>query len=206
MTEQYQVPALIVKIKALLSGMGKAERRVAEYIVNNPETVIYLTVSELAEKSQVSDATVVRTCQKIGSGNYQDLKVSLAQDIVTPLQAINEDITLDDSVEEIMAKVFKSEHQALRYTEETVNTKELERAANTLHHAKKIQVMGLGNSHAIAQDVEHKFLRLGLGRRMLSRQPHADHRGFLPYGKRRAVRHQLFRQFHGRDPGRQTGP
>lgn len=162
MSEQYQVLALIIKIKALLGSMGKAEQRVAEYIIDNPEKVIYLTVSELAEKSRVSDATVVRVCQKIGNGNYQDLKVSLAQDIVTPLQAINEEITLDDTVEDIMAKVFNSEHQALRYTEETMNPKEMERAANTLFEAGKIQVMGLGNSHAIAQDIEHKFLRLGL--------------------------------------------
>ena len=46
------------------------------------DRVIYLSVSELAAKSGVSDATVVRTSQKIGSRSYQDLKISLAQDIV----------------------------------------------------------------------------------------------------------------------------
>lgn len=158
----YHETAQILKIKALVSRMSKSKRRVAEYIINNPDEVIHLTVSELAERSKVSDATVIRACQDIGSGNYQGLKIALAQEIVTPLQSINEDISFEDDSHEIMNKVFNSEKQALEYTRRITNVSELEKASERLQAARKIQVMGLGNSHAIAQDLEHKLLRLGL--------------------------------------------
>ena len=54
-------PALIMKIKVLKAGLSKSEQRVCDYIIENPTEVIHFSVSELAERSGVSDATVVRT-------------------------------------------------------------------------------------------------------------------------------------------------
>ena len=39
-----------------------AERKVADFILKNPETAVDYNVSELAEASGVSDATVIRMC------------------------------------------------------------------------------------------------------------------------------------------------
>mgnify|MGYP000767677980 FL=1 len=76
-----KTPAMILKIQAMRAAMSKSELLVCDYIIQHPDEVIYLSVSELAAKSGVSDATVVRTSQKIGSRSYQDLKISLAQDL-----------------------------------------------------------------------------------------------------------------------------
>ena len=78
-------PALVLKMQALLPTLSKSEQKVATYIIENPEKVIYQSVAELAEESGVSDPTVVRACQRLGLSGYQELKVTLAQDIVTPL-------------------------------------------------------------------------------------------------------------------------
>ena len=87
--DKKQTPAMLLKIKSMRENLSKAELLVCDYIIEHPEEVIYLSVSELAAKSGVSDATVIRASQKIGSSSYQDLKISLAQDIVTPLQSVN---------------------------------------------------------------------------------------------------------------------
>ena len=55
-----KIPGMIMKIQALKGGMSKAEQQVCDYIVAHPEEVIYLSVSELASASGVSDATVIR--------------------------------------------------------------------------------------------------------------------------------------------------
>lgn len=162
MKQTIRETAQIVKIKAMMGHMSKAERRVAEYIVNNPDEVIHLTVSELADITEVSNATVIRTCQRIGSGNYQDLKITLAQEIVTPMQSINEELSFDDDPATILDKVFNTERQALEYTRNNIDVNELLRAMEALLNARTIHVMGLGNSRAIAQDLEHKLMRLGL--------------------------------------------
>ena len=107
MDNSAKVPGMVMKIQALRDGMSKSEQHVCDYIIAHPEKVIYLSVSELAAASGVSDATVIRASQKIGSSSYQDLKISLAQDIVTPLQAVNEEISEADSPNTVLEKVFQ---------------------------------------------------------------------------------------------------
>ena len=43
-----------------------AERKVADFVLENPERAVNANVSELANLSGVSDATVIRFCKRIG--------------------------------------------------------------------------------------------------------------------------------------------
>lgn len=161
MVPSQRVPALILKMKALRPSLSKSEQQVIDYICEHPEQVIYLSVADLAEKSGVSDATVVRACRSLGASGYQDLKVTLAQDIVTPLQAIHEEIDTNDKTPTIVEKVFQSAIHALTFTHDTLNIESLEKAAEAVLNARDIIIIGLGNSHAVAIDLQHKLLRLG---------------------------------------------
>jgi DNA-binding MurR/RpiR family transcriptional regulator len=149
-------------MKALYSGLSKSERRVVNFISEHPQEVIYLSVSDLAEKSCVSSATVVRTCHKVGLNGYQDLKLTLAQDIVTPLQAIHEDIDYSDSDDVICDKVFQSVIHSLEFTRETLNVEQIRMASELLLKSRRIRIFGMGNSYAITIDFQHKLMRLGL--------------------------------------------
>src|SRR3990172_5094388 len=160
--ENSKVPAMVMKLKALKSSLSKAEWRVASCIIDHPEEVIHLSVAVLARKSGVSDATVVRTCQKIGMTGYQELKVTLAQDIVTPLQSIHEEIEEQDSVEVIISKVFQSNLQALHFTNSILKTETVEQAIEAIERSNKVYIYGLGASHSIAVDLQHKLMRLGI--------------------------------------------
>lgn len=157
-----RLPALLLKMKALRSKLSKSEQQVVDYIIENPEKVIYLSVAGLAESSSVSDATVVRTCRSLGLNGYQDLKVTLAQDIVTPLQSIHEEINQDDSASLIIDKVFQGTMHALNFTHDTLKVESIEAAADVIMNAKTVTIMGLGNSHAVAIDLQHKLMRLGI--------------------------------------------
>jgi len=162
MPEYDRMPALIMKMKALRPSLSKSEDRVVAYIIEHPEEVVYLSVSGLAEKSGVSDATVVRTCRKIGMSGYQDLKVTLAQDIVTPLQSIHEEITETDSDSVVMEKVFQSTIHTLKFTHDTIRIEAISQAVALICASKHIAIFGLGNSDSIAIDAMHKFMRLGI--------------------------------------------
>ena len=154
--------AIMARINAMRDNMSRSELLVCDYIVRHPEEVIYLSVSELASRSGVSDATVIRASQKLGVRSYQDLKITIAQDLVSPLQAVNEEITVDDTASTVTEKVFQGILHTLDMTYKIQDAALLDRAANVLLHAERICVCGLGNSHAIAADIQHKFMRLGL--------------------------------------------
>lgn len=59
----------------------QAEKKVADFILRNPDEAINLNVSELAARSGVSDATVIRLCKHLGYQGYYQLKVCLFRDI-----------------------------------------------------------------------------------------------------------------------------
>jgi DNA-binding MurR/RpiR family transcriptional regulator len=162
MVRNEKLPALLLKMKSLYPSLSRAEQQVVDYIIENPEKVIYLSVAGLAENSGVSDATVVRTCRSLGLNGYQDLKVTLAQDIVTPLQSIHEEIEESDDASVIINKVFQGTMHALTFTHDTLNVDSVVKAAETIMQARLLVIIGLGNSHSIALDFQHKMLRLGI--------------------------------------------
>jgi len=161
-TQEAATPAIILKIQELTNSLSKAEQQVANYIVGHPEQVITLSIAALADAAGVSDPTVVRACKRLGFVGYQDLKVTLAQSIVTPLQNIHEEILPDDDIQKIVSKVFLSAIQTLHYTHDTLLPSSVELAANLLLSARRILIFAQGSSSAVAYDLHHKLLRLGL--------------------------------------------
>ena len=154
--------ALLLKMQTLLPKMSKAEQRVVNCILRNPNEVISLSVAGLAQNSGVSDATVIRTCRTLGLGSYQEFKVALAKDIVSPLQSIHEEIKSDDTPATIVDKVFQGCMYTMEYTHNTLSSDLLLRAAEKIYQARRVIIYGVGNSHAITLDLQHKLMRLGI--------------------------------------------
>lgn len=154
--------ALLMKIEEMAPSLSATERRAARYILEHPREVIYLSITGFAEASGVSDTTVVRLCKRLGMHGYQQLKVALAQDVVSPIQSIHEDISEEDQPPDVLAKVFHSTIHSLEYTHRVLETEQFSRAVDALCGAKRVAIFGCGNSAAPAMDLQHKLMRLGL--------------------------------------------
>ncbi len=157
-----RVPALVMKMRDLYDRLNTAEKKVIQYVIDHPQEVVSLSVSDLADKCGSSEATVVRACRSVGMKGYQDMKLSLIQNIVTPLQNIHEGISEADTASAVLDKIFQSTIHTLNYTRDVIDIKAIEEAVSLIMQARRIDVFGLGNSHAIALDAQHKFMRLGL--------------------------------------------
>jgi len=153
---------ILLKMQSLYEQMSNAEKKVVSFIISNPDKVIHLSVTGLAESSGVSDATVVRTCRKIGMSGYQNLKVTLAQSLVSPIKSIHNEIDESDSASTLTNKVFDSTIHTLNYTRDVLDFRAIEQAAELISTASRVIVFGVGNSHSVVLDLQHKLLRLGI--------------------------------------------
>lgn len=162
--KQESVPALITKITAQIPSLTKSEQRVALYITRNPQNAIFQSISELADCSNTSEATVARTCKSLGFSSYQEFKVLLAQAIANPDQIIHGAIHVEDNapVSAIVNSVFESTIQTMRLTQNALDLQAAEDAAELLRQARRVFILALGGSHSIAIDLQHKLLRLGI--------------------------------------------
>jgi RpiR family carbohydrate utilization transcriptional regulator len=160
--ETVNVPGCFIRIQGTYSSLRTAEQRVADFILKHAEDLIYLTVTELAERTQTSESTVVRLCQKIGYKGYQEFKIMLARDLVGPTETVYEQIEPTDSLEALKAKVFQANAQALKDTIEVLSDEELRKAVEALARARRVEIYGIGGSAPLAMDAYHKFMKLGI--------------------------------------------
>ena len=154
---------LITKVKSRFQDLTEVEKRVADFIMEEPEKVLYMTVSELASASKVSDASIIRFARDLGFDSFQQLKIALAKE--REEAEINEkDITIskDDSAKEIAEKTKLSCIKAIDDTNSIVDVKKLEDAARAISGAKRVEVYGVGTSAAVAMVIQYKLIRLGI--------------------------------------------
>ena len=150
------------RIRIAQPGMAKSAQRIARFILERPEDVVGMSVTELAEATEVSEGSVINFCRSIGLSGFQQMKLSLAQETVQPVQFIHEDLAREDDVETICRKVFHSGMQALRDTLSVLDSTSLMRAVEVVRAAKRVEVYGIGSSAPIAEDTQYRMLRIGL--------------------------------------------
>lgn len=150
---------LLNKIRAHYKAFTKTERKVADFILSNPKEVLYLSISELAEKCGVGDTTVFRFCRTLDLGGYQDFKMSLAQSVSNEREAAYpyESITLEDSVEQECAKLLGMEIQALQSTYKMLNYRDVLTAVQMIGKASRIGFFGCGASSLTALAAKNRF-------------------------------------------------
>ena len=156
----------IMRIKSSFDGLCHAQQKVAQFVLDHPKESMALSISELAQRARVSEATVLRFVRAIGYEGYHRFRIALAEDTIVQslrenLEKIHEDVSVDDDFEAIFRKVLYSNVDSLSTTMNRVDGKAIEKAANLVYHAPMVFLVAVGNSQPIAMDAVHRFLKLG---------------------------------------------
>lgn len=155
------LPHGILRIESHFGSLKPAERKVAEYILNNPSETIRLSITRLAEHVGVSEATIVKFCQHIGYSGYQELKIMLAQsNDEDQKEHIYGAIEAEDSFDVITEKIFQIYNQSLCNTKKLLLNSNVEKCIKMIEKARRIYFFGYGASGVVALDAELKFKRL----------------------------------------------
>ena len=152
----------LTRIRAKLPTLAAAEARVANWVMQQPEKIMNLSMAQVAQACGVSDTTVLRFCRNSGFHGYTDLKLSIARDLTSPTQVIHDDITEDDPPAVIARKVFMSNIQAMYDTLEVLDEQALVQAITLLENARQILIVGVGTSAPIVHGMYNMLMRLGL--------------------------------------------
>ncbi len=151
-----------IRFREIDGNLTPAEKKAADFILENRDEVIHWSITDLAQKSSSSESTIVRLCKKLRLKGYQELRVFLAQEIVSPVKQIHEEINITDGAVEIQKKVFQAASQALADTEQILPAENIENAIQTLLHSNSISFFGIGASGVIATDAFYRFSKLGI--------------------------------------------
>ena len=155
-------PNLIRRITENQASLRKSEAKVADYVLANASEVIKMRIVDLASKSEVSEPTVIRFCKAIGFDGFQSFKLQLAQQLGLGSVFTQFAVEDNDTVADLINKVFDTTVGSLITAREEINSEVLEQAITTISNARRVEFYGFGASGSVAADAQHKFFRLQL--------------------------------------------
>lgn len=153
---------VIPRLEALKPSLSPVAGRLADFIIANAADVVHMSVTEVAEQAGSSEGSVISLCQRMGARGFQQLKISLARELVQPIQFIHEDLERNDPVPTVVEKIFASGMQALQDTLKVLDSVAMARAVEILLKARRIEIYGIGSAASIAEDAHYRMLRIGL--------------------------------------------
>ena len=159
---------LFTTISQVRPAMRPAQKKVADFVLKNPEKAASSTISELSKAVGISTASVVRFCEDIEFSSFTAfrLAVSVASEqrrVAREIFAIDRDeIDPNDSMHEVVAKTVFHEVEAIQQTGSNLDLKTLEKVVGLITKAKRIELFGLGSSSLATQDLRQKLHRIGL--------------------------------------------
>lgn len=159
-----RVYSVLEQVDKLYTGMTPVETRIADYVLENPELVINMSVKEIASTSNTSDAAIVRFAKRIGLTGIKELKVELAKELHTvDDKVLSRNINLGtDGEEEIFVKVFQNTLRSLYNTEKIIDRGCLVKAAVCIVEAERLFIYGVADSTNVGLDFEQKLLRANI--------------------------------------------
>lgn len=157
-----RVRNLLEQIQSRLDDLNKAERKVAEVILHDPQQATRFSIAALAQAAGVSEPTVNRFCRSFGANGYPELKMQLAQSLASGAAYVSRAVSADDGPEAYTRKIFGSTIASLDSACQSLDPQHISRAVDLLIQARQIHFFGLGASASVALDAQHKFFRFNL--------------------------------------------
>ena len=155
---------LLVRLRGIRPSLSPAEDRVAEQVLDDPRAAAALTISELASAARTSETTVLRFCRRLGLPGYPQLRLGLAAESAQPrtTSAQRSDISANDSIDDIVAKVSFADASAVEETAQQLDRASLVAAAAAIAEAKRVDIYGIGASAIVGTDLQQKLHRIGV--------------------------------------------
>ncbi|MEY8000006.1 MurR/RpiR family transcriptional regulator [Clostridium sp. Mt-5] len=143
---------LIKTIQIKFPRLSKGQKLIAEYILKHYDKAAFMTAAKLGLNVGVSESTVVRFANELGFSGYPKLQKSLQELIKNKLTTVQRIELSNDFVsqESPLKSVLKSDMENIRATLEKINHKTFDDVVNSIFEAKKIYILGLRSSTAIA--------------------------------------------------------
>ena len=154
---------IFTQIKMQFNNFTKAEKKVGQFVLNNPKEVLYMPITDLADNCDVGDTSVFRFCKTLNLKGYQDFKMILAQSLSSEAgeaHPLSDHVTRDDSTLEVAKKVLQTNLNALNETFDLINPEKIDEAVKLLLKAERIVFFGVGSSMITAMEATNKFMRI----------------------------------------------
>ncbi len=142
-------------------GRRKAqEQKVMDFLLAHEDSVMDLSITQIAEGAGVSSPTVVRFCKSLGFEGLKDFKINFQSEIRKTKQ-IQQPITWDDSQETLKTLMQAKSAYSVQSLFTDSNMDAITVIADAIVQSRNTDIIGMGGSAIIAEYLYKELLRYG---------------------------------------------
>ena len=150
------------RIKTEHDNFTPAQKAIAEYILHNPESLLFMSINELAEATKVSMASIVRFCNVLGFDGYTQFSKEIQEMLQGQLstsgrfriaqsnRAVSENRKLSTWGDSAFSRILGHEIENLNRLAENVRVEDFNALAKMILEADRIITLGCMASASLA--------------------------------------------------------
>jgi DNA-binding MurR/RpiR family transcriptional regulator len=152
--------------------LSPSERRVAAVVLDDPETIAFGTVAEVARRAGTGVGTVVRLAERLGYHGYSGLQGAVRDDLAGQLRLASERIRRPAAHDDLASRTMTVEADNLVTTFDQLDRAALRRAvAAVARRRARVIVLPGGASVGVSRQLSDELSMLRPGVRLVSGSP-----------------------------------
>jgi len=145
-------------IHAKRSILTKSELKVCDLLLDNLHSVQEKSLTELADLIGVSKPTILRFCQKLGFGGYNEFKY----ECVKYVNGQQKTLSSQDNTQNDISKVINRYQEIFNLIPKFVSEDQLLKFVEQIKKAKHVRIIGAINSSLSAKQLYYALLMFGI--------------------------------------------
>ena len=158
----------LLNIQSAYPSLTKAEKKVADFVLEHHRDVRFMSIEDLADACHVSLTSVFRFCKALKLKGYRDFRVQLTlslSDIPDNPSGVEAEmlpgsVTRSDTMNTMVQKVLQSHLSPLYESAALVDEASLLKAAEIILQSDQVRFFGIGGSSLTAMEGMYKFLHI----------------------------------------------
>jgi DNA-binding MurR/RpiR family transcriptional regulator len=149
-----------------LPSLTKSQRRIASFLLASYDEAAFFSAADLAERVNVSEATIVRFARAVGYAGFPELRRNLQtlfRAKVSPASRLQRKLSeLASSQGPVLTQVLEMEVQYLTEASHSIEPADFDRAVDILLGGQRVFLFGSGPSGILADLAELRLRRFGI--------------------------------------------
>jgi len=152
---------IISIINEKYQGMTKKQKQVAKYMSDHPDTMSFITLKELSAQTQVTELTILHTCQALGYESFNEVKYEFRKylSIKNKVKIYQEQAYFNVDIPEyefshqelLLSDTLEEEKDMLDKYIDYLDIREISQVSELFHKYKKIIICGRGISYLLGE-------------------------------------------------------
>lgn len=141
------------RIKDNYKTFSKGQKRLADFILNNPDTAVFMTAAKLGQKAGISESTAVRFAAMLGYEGFPEFRAALEDAVMRRMTSLQRMEAANSELDrkKVLDSVLMSDMENIKNTLEICNREDFRNAVSTILNAGKVYVIGIRSCAMLAE-------------------------------------------------------